>query len=140
MLLNSVCDDREELAGIGAVALDHRGVLQMSSEIGLAATIAGKSIGQQMPIGGDIGFKEDPQFGPGRSRQHGDPGIAGKEPMLALDGVPMLSASVLWRRHLFDRSDDQALVGVGCAATGTGRVAATTDEGFVRFQEAVQQT
>jgi hypothetical protein len=38
--------------------------------------------------------------------------IAGKEPMLALDGVPMLSSPVLRRRHLFDGSDDQALVGL----------------------------
>src|SRR6185437_1042258 len=85
-------------------------------------------------------FKEGSQFGSSRGRQHGDAGIAGKEPVLALDGVPMFSAPVLRRRHLFDGSDDQALVGVSGAATGTCRVAAATDEGLVRLQEAVQRT
>ena len=87
-----------------------------------------------------MAFKKDPQFGPGRRRQHGDARITGEEPVLALDGVPMLSAPVLRRRHLFDGSDDQAFVGVGGAATGACRVAATTNEGLVRFQKAVQRT
>ena len=64
-------DDQEELAGIGAVVLDHRGVLQILTEIGLGAAIASKPVGQQMRIGGDIGFEEAPQFDPGRGRQHG---------------------------------------------------------------------
>src|SRR6516165_7611276 len=55
-------DDREEFAGIGAVVLDHRGVFQIRAEIG--AAIAGEPIGQQMRIGGNIGFKEGPQFRP----------------------------------------------------------------------------
>ena len=42
-------DDGKELAGIGAVTLDHRGVFQIRAEIG--AAIAGKPIGQQMRIG-----------------------------------------------------------------------------------------
>ena len=54
-------DDREELAGIGAVVLDHRGVLQILAEID--AAIAGKPIGQQMRICRDIGFKESAQLG-----------------------------------------------------------------------------
>ena len=49
-------DDREEFSGIGAVVLDHRGVFQILAEIGVAAAIAGKPVGQQMRIGGDIGF------------------------------------------------------------------------------------
>ena len=57
-------DDREECAGIGALALDYRRWLQMLSEIGVAAAIAGKSVGQQMRIGGDIGFEEDPSSAP----------------------------------------------------------------------------
>src|SRR5262245_15649377 len=133
-------DDREEVAGIGAVVLDHRRVLEMLGEIGVTAAIAGKPVGQQMRIGGDIGFEKGPQFGPRRRRKHGDAGITGEEPVLALDGVPMLSAPVLRRRHLFDGSHDQALVGVGGAATGAGRVATATDKGLVRFQEAVHRT
>src|SRR5215469_4850694 len=121
-------DDREEFAGIGAVALHHWGVFQITAEIGGAAAITGKPIGQQMRFGGDIGFEESSQLGPGRGRQHGDASIAGKEPVLALDGVPMLSAPVLRRRHLFDGSDDQALVGVGRTAPGTCRVAPATNE------------
>ena len=66
--------------------------------------IAGKPIGQQVRIGGDIGFKKGPQFGPGRGRQHGDAGTASEKPVLALDGVPMLSGPVLRCRHLFDGS------------------------------------
>src|SRR5512132_1238600 len=96
----------------------------MPSEIGVVAAIAGKSVGQQMRIGGDIGFKKGAQLGARRGRQHGDACIAGEEPMLTLDGVPMFSAPVLRRRHLFDRSDDQAFVGVGGDATGACRVAA----------------
>src|SRR5262245_7518382 len=65
-------DDREEVAGIGAVVLDHRRVLEMLGEIGVTAAIAGKPVGQQMRIGGDIGFEKGPQFGPRRRRQHGD--------------------------------------------------------------------
>ena len=56
-------DDREEFGGIGAVALDHRGVFQILAETGVAAAIAGKPIGQQMRIGGNIGFKEGPSSG-----------------------------------------------------------------------------
>ena len=133
-------DDREEFAGIGAAVLDHRGVFQIRAETGVAAAIAGKPVGQQMRIGGDIGFEEDPQFGPGRGRQHGDARIAGEEPVLAPDGVAVFSAPPLWRRYLFGGSDDQALVGVGGAATGTCRVTAATDEGLVGFQKAVQWT
>src|SRR6516162_5883831 len=57
-------DDREEFGGIGAVALDHRGVFQILAETGVAAAITGKPIGQQMRIGRHICFKKDPQFGP----------------------------------------------------------------------------
>ena len=96
-------DDREEFGGIGAVALDHRGVFQILAETGVAAAITGKPVGQQMRIGRHICFKKDPQFGPARRRQHGDAGITGEEPVLALDGVAMFSAPVLRRRHLFDR-------------------------------------
>ena len=38
-------DDREELAGIGALVLDHRRVLQMIAEGGVAAAIAGEPVG-----------------------------------------------------------------------------------------------
>ena len=85
-------NDREEFAGIGAVVLDHRGVFQIVAEIG--AAIAGKPVGQQMRIGGDIGFEEGCQFGPRRRRQHGDAGVTGEEPVLALDGVAMLCVPV----------------------------------------------
>src|SRR6516162_3633259 len=54
-----------------------------------------------MRIGGDIGFEEDPLFGPGRGRQHGDASIAGEEPVPAPDGVAVLCAPVLRRRYLF---------------------------------------
>jgi len=112
-------DDREEFAGIGAAVLDHRGVFQIRAETGVAAAIAGKPVGQQMRIGGDIGFKKGSQFGPARRRQHSDAGITSEESVLALDGVPVLSAPVLRRQHLLDGSDDQAFAGVGGAATGT---------------------
>jgi hypothetical protein len=41
-------DDREEFAGIGAVPLHHWCVFQIIAEIGVAAAITGKPIGQQM--------------------------------------------------------------------------------------------
>ena len=87
-----------------------------------------------------VGFEKRPQFGPGCRRQHGDAGITGEKPVLALDGVPVLSAPVLWRRHLLDGSDDQAFIRVGGAAAGAFRVAAATNEGFVCLQKAVQRT
>jgi hypothetical protein len=124
-------DDWEELAGIGAAVLDHRGVFQILAEIGVAAA-AGKPVGQQMRIGGDVGSKKGPRFGPGRGRQHGEAGSTGEEPVLALNGVPKLSAPVLRRRPLFDDSDDQALVGISGAATAACRVAAATDKRLVR--------
>ena len=68
-------------------------MLQILAEIG--AAIAGKAIGQQMRIGGDICFKKGSQFGARGCRQHGDAGIAGEEPVLALDGVAMFAALVL---------------------------------------------
>jgi hypothetical protein len=46
------------------------------------ALIAGKPVGQQVRIGGDIGFEEGPQLGPGRGRQHGDARIAGEDAMM----------------------------------------------------------
>ena len=51
-------DDQEERAGIGAFVLDHRGVLQMLAEAGLAAAIAGEPVGQEMAPGrdGEAGF------------------------------------------------------------------------------------
>jgi hypothetical protein len=47
-------DDREELADVSAVVLDHRCVLQMAAEIGVAVAVAGKPVGQQMRLGGSI--------------------------------------------------------------------------------------
>src|SRR4029077_4801707 len=123
MLLNSVWMIGKNWPALALSSWTTGGVFQILAEIGVAAAIAGKPVGQQTRIGGDVGFNKDPQFGPGRRRQHGDAGITGEEPVLALDGVPMLSAPVLRRRHLFDGSDDQAFVGVGGAATGACRVA-----------------
>jgi len=140
MLLNRVMDDREELAGIGAVVLDHRGVLQMLDEGGVAAAIAGEPIGQQMRPGRDISDQKGAEFGARCGRQHSDPGVAGKEAVLALDRVPVLARLVLWRRHLLDGGDNQALVRVGRAASATGRIAATADEGLVRLEKAAQRT
>src|SRR6516164_11248706 len=79
-------DDREERAGIGAFVLDHRGVLQMPAEGGVAAAITGEPVGQQMRPGCDIGLEKGAEFGARRGRQHGDPGVAGEEPVLTLYG------------------------------------------------------
>ena len=97
---------------LAPVVLDHRGVLQMLAEGGVAAPIAGEPVGQQMRTGRDIGLEEGAEFGAGRGRQHGDAGVAGKEAVLALDRMSVLSLLVLRRRHLLDGGDDQALVGV----------------------------
>src|SRR5271155_3825199 len=132
-------DDREEFAGVGALALDHRHMLQMLAEIGVATTIAGKPIGQQMRTGREIGLEKGAEFGTRGGRQHGDAGAASKEAMLALDGMSVLSLLVLWRRHFFDGGDDKALVGVLRAAATTIRIAAAADEGLVRLKKAVQR-
>src|SRR5580692_6535314 len=54
--------------------------------------------------------------------------------------MAVFSLLVLWRWHLLDRGDDQALVGAGRAASGTGRIAAAADEGLVRLEKAAQRT
>jgi uncharacterized protein (TIGR00730 family) len=73
-------DDREEFAGIGFFALDHRRVLQMLVEASVAAAIAGKPVGQEMGPGHDVRLEEGAEFGTRRGWQHGDPGVAGEEP------------------------------------------------------------
>jgi len=64
-------------------------VFQILAEIGVAAAIAGKPVGQQSELRRHC-FKKDPSSAPvaaGARRC----GITGEEPVLALDGVPMLS-------------------------------------------------
>src|SRR5208337_3753284 len=46
-------DDREELAGVGTAVLDHRGVLEVLAEAGIAAAIAGEPVGQEVRLGCD---------------------------------------------------------------------------------------
>src|ERR1700694_436487 len=117
-------DDREELAGIGSFALDHWRVLQMLAEAGVATAIAGKPVGQEMGLGRDVRLEEGAEFGARRGRQHGNPGVAGEEPVLTLHGMAVLSLLVLLCRHLLDRGDDQALVRAGRAASATWPIAA----------------
>jgi hypothetical protein len=62
-------DDREELAGIGCCALDHRRVLQMLAEASVAAAIAGKPVGQEMGLGCNVRLEEGAEFGARRGRQ-----------------------------------------------------------------------
>src|SRR6266851_4100700 len=133
-------DDREELAGIDSFALDHRRVLQMLAEAGVAAAIAGKPVGQEMGPGRNVRLEEGAEFGARRGRQHGDPGVAGEEPVLTLHGVAVFSFLVLRRRHLLHRGDNQALVRVDRAASGTCRIASAADEGLVRLEEPAQQS
>src|ERR1700724_848312 len=133
-------DDREELTGIGAVVLHHRGVRQMLAEGGIAAAIAGEPVGQEMGPRCDIRLEEGAEFDARRGWQNRDPGVAGEEAVLALHRVPVLSCLVLWCRHLLDGGDDQAFVGAGRAATATGRIAAAADEGLIRLEKAAQRT
>jgi hypothetical protein len=93
-------------------------VFQIIAEIGVAAAIAGKPVGQQARIGGDIRFKKGPQFGPRRRRQHGDSGITGEQPVLALDGVPMLPAPVLRHRSLATAATTRLLSGLAVLRPG----------------------
>ena len=58
-------DDREELGGVGARVLDHRGVLQMLAEIGVATAIAGKPVCQQMGIRRHTRLEKGAEFGAG---------------------------------------------------------------------------
>src|ERR1700730_6385573 len=90
--------------------------------------------GQEMGPGHDVRLEEGAEFGTRRRWQHGDPGVAGEEPVLTLHGMAVFSLLVLWRRHLLDRGDDQALVRVGRAASGTCRIAAAADEGLIRLR------
>ena len=60
--------------------------------------------------------------------------------MLTLHGMAVFSLLVLWRRHLLDRGDDQALVRAGRAACGTCRIAAAADKGLIRLEEPAQRT
>ena len=68
-------DDWEKLAGIGAIDLDHRRVLQMLAEGGIAATIADELVGQgREPAATLINPQEGAELGARRGRQHGHPG------------------------------------------------------------------
>jgi hypothetical protein len=131
-------DDREELAGVGAFVLDHGRVPEVLAEGGITAAISREPVGQEVRLGLDIRPEEGAEFGARRGRQHGDPRVAGKEPVLTLDGMPVFSFLVLRRRHLLDGGDDQALVGVSGASSATCRIAPATDKGLVRLEEAVQ--
>src|SRR5437588_2773422 len=133
-------DDREELAGIGALVLDHRRVLQMLGEGGIAAAITREPVGQEMGPGCDIFFEKGAELGTRCGRQHGDAAVAGEEPVLTLHGMSVFAFLVLRRRHLLDGGDDQALVRVGRAASATCRIAPAADEGLVRLEEAAQRT
>ena len=77
-------DGREERADIGAVRPGPPGCASMLVEGGIAAAIAGEPVGQEMRPGRDISG----QNGAGRGRRHGDPGVAGKTAVLALDRAP----------------------------------------------------
>ncbi len=88
--------------------LDQRRVLQILAEIGVAAAIAGKSIGQQVRMGRNIGLEAGAEFGPGGGRQHRDTGVASDKAVLMLDRVAVLSGLVFRRRHLLDGDDDQS--------------------------------
>src|SRR5271155_3849239 len=92
-----------------------------------------------MRAGRDIGLEKGTEFGTRGRRQHGDAGAAGKETVLTLDGMSVLSLPVLRRRHLFDGSDDEALVGVFRAPAATIRIAPAADKGLVRLEKAVQR-
>jgi hypothetical protein len=72
-----------------------------------------------MGPGRDIVFEEGAELGTPGGRQHGDAGVAGKEAVLALHGMPVFSFLVLRRRHFLDGGDNQALVRVGrrCASS-----------------------
>src|SRR5690349_14718542 len=83
-------------------------------------------------------FEEGTELDRRRGRQHRDTGVAGEEPVLPLDGIPVFSVPVLRRRHLLDGGDDQALVRVGRAASATGRIAAAANESLIRLQKAAQ--
>src|SRR5271170_5143972 len=93
-----------------------------------------------MGLGRDILFEEGAELGTRRGRQHGDAGVAGEEPVLTLHGMSVFAFLVLRCRPLLDGGDDQALVRVGRAASGTCRIAPAADEGLVRLEEAAQRT
>src|SRR5258705_3601042 len=93
-----------------------------------------------MGSGCNVRLEEGTEFGARRGRQHGDPGVAGEEPVLALYGMAVFSFLVLRRRHLLDRGNNQALV-TGCrAASGTCRIAPAADESLVRLEGTTQQS
>src|SRR5882724_1444249 len=110
----------------------------MLAKGGVAAAIAGEPVGQEMGPGREVRLEEAAEFSARRGRQHGDPGVAGEEPVLTLHGMTVFSLLVLRRRHLFDRGDNQALVRVGRAASATCRIAPAADEGLVCLEEPAQ--
>jgi hypothetical protein len=73
-------NDREERAGIGAVVLDHRRVLQMLAEGGIAAAIAGEPVGQEMRPGRDITPQKGAELGARRGRQPAIRALPAKKP------------------------------------------------------------
>ena len=131
-------DDREEFAGIGAVVLDHRGVFQIRAEIG--AAIAGKPIGQQMRIGGNIGFKEGPQFRPVAAGSTAMRASPAKNPCWRLTACPCFPLRFFGAGTFSTAATTRLLSGLAVLRPGLVGVAAATNKGLVRFQKAVQRT
>lgn len=130
-------DDREEIGGVGAVALNHWGVLQVIAKGGVFSLVAAEAMGQEMGSGLDVGFQEAAQLVGCRCRQDGDPRGAGVEAVLAFHGVAML-AILPWRGNLLDGDDAKALVGIIRASSGVRRIAPPADGGLVGLDQAAQ--
>jgi hypothetical protein len=57
-------DDQEEFASVGRRVLDHRRMLQMLAEIGVATAIAGKPISQQVRPAARLALRKAPSSAP----------------------------------------------------------------------------
>src|SRR6201993_1533448 len=139
MLLNRVWMIGKNAPALAASPWISGGGFQMLAEAGVTTAIAGKPVGQEMGLRCNVRLEEGAEFGAGRGRQHGDPGVAGEEPVLALYGMAVFPLLVLRRRHLLDGGNNTALVRVGRAASGTCRIAPAADEGLVRLEEPAQR-
>src|SRR5215472_15477610 len=79
-------DDREEFAGIGARALDHRRVLQMRAEIG--AAIAGKPSVSRCELAATLALRKAPSSAPVAAGNTAMRALPAKNPCWRLTACP----------------------------------------------------
>ena len=110
----------------------------MLVEGGVVAAIAGKAVAQQMRVGRDIRLRKGAEFGPGRAGNTAIRTSPAKKPCCRLTACPCLPVLFFGAGTFSTAATTRLLSGCWCCGR-TGRIAAATDEGLVRLEQAAQR-